>query len=227
MCYRLQGDSVHMEYSARTDRSTPINLTNHTYWNISGDFSRNIYEHSLRLACDHYLPVDDSQIPIGEVRPVENTAFDLRSGMNLGAVIPYVDGGGQPGLDHCFVINQSDSEETLTAAVRLESGSGAPEAVLRLVGVLTCATAAGTRELRAYATQPGVQIYTGNFLPITPTNDTPHRQHNAVCIETQHFPDSINHYHTPSDSYPVPPGHVLHPGEVYYQQSVYTIGNRQ
>ena len=212
-----------MEYSARSDKSTPINLTNHTYWNISGNFISSIYEHSLKLPCDQYLPVDDSQIPIG-CASVQNSMFDLRDGMTLGAVIPYVDGGGQPGLDHCFVINESNNE-TITANAHLESNATSNVVTLRLAGVLTCETVNGTRELKTYTTQPGVQIYTGHFLPITSTNDTRHRQHNAVCLETQHYPDSIHHYDKQADDYRVPSGYVLHPNEVYYQQTVYTVNN--
>ena len=182
-----------------------------------------MYDHRLELSCDRYLPVDATQIPTGLLAPVEGTPFDLRAhpdyrlGRRLGDVIPLVDGGGRPGLDHCFVVN---------GAVEDAAAAGA-EPVLRLVALLTDEVSG--RQLVCEASQPGVQVYSANWLaePISVAADSPspssvgdpdhpHTQHNAVCLETQHFPDAVNQPQFPSA--------VLRPGETYHHVAVFTFG---
>lgn len=255
--YRLTSKNEFIiEYKATSDQMTPINLTNHTYWNISGDFKANIHDHRMDLACSHYLPVDDTQIPLGEVCSVSNTFFDLthlRSNSTdtipfklLGEIIPHVDGGGQNGLDHCFVVDKNDDRiihSTKSRALMLPGSNSDDSVKLQYVATLahsqstsSTSTDTGTsseRKLLVYSTQPAVQVYTGNFLPsidnsvpdgCTPAAKmSPHCQHNAVCIETQHFPDSINHFNKVTSKYCPPSGHVLRPGDEYYHQTKFHI----
>jgi aldose 1-epimerase len=228
--YRLTiRDEFIIEYKASTDKMTPINLTNHTYWNVSGGLKANMHSHQLHLSCSHYLPVDDTQIPIGEIRSVEGTYFDLRASISdganqgrlLGDVIPHVDGGGQKGLDHCFVIDDiAEKKISSTKSAALCSTSGDDSIVkLNYAGTLSFKSSMGDgsmRTLSVHTTQPAVQVYTGNFLPPPAATGaiSAHSQHGAVCLETQHFPDSINQF---------PGGHVLSPNEVYYHQSIFRI----
>jgi aldose 1-epimerase len=183
-----------------------------------------VYDHRLELSCDRYLPVDATQIPTGQLAPVEGTPYDLRAhpdhrhGRRLGDVIPLIDGGGRPGVDHCFVVN---------GAVEDAAGAG-DEPVLRLVALLT--DDASGRQLVCEASQPGVQVYTANWLAepssvaadggLHPSSvgepDHPHTQHNGVCLETQHFPDAVNQPQFPSA--------ILRPGEVYRHVAVFTFG---
>lgn len=196
-------------YSANTDKATPINLTNHAYFNLSGGLKRNILEQKLLLGCSRYLPVSASQIPTGELVSVDGTPFDFTSktsklGKVLGSAIPAIDGGGQPGVDHCFVVD---------CAVESYSASSLRASQLRLVGQLTDEESG--RQLTVHSTCPGVQIYTGNWLSQNPA-DHPYTQYNGVCLETQHFPDSINQ--------PTFPSCLLRPGDEYQQKTVLSFG---
>ena len=161
-------------------------MTNHTYWNLSG-FKNKIYNQDLLLNCSKYLPVDDTQIPIGEISNVENTPFDFRYGNKLSKeTLDMIDGGGRNGLDHCFVI---DGE------------------LNTLKHVATLSDDISGRMMTVYATQPGVQIYTANWLEMNNDNANPYTQHNAIAIETQHFPDSPNKNNFPTS--------ILRPGQSY------------
>ena len=181
-----------------------MNLTNHTYFNLSGNGSRRITEHYLHLSCDQYLPVDSTQIPTGEIRNCVGSAFDFNSdvdvvagtshGVLLGDRIPHVDGGGQPGFDHCFVVN--GNSELRHAATLTDELSG--------------------RQLIVSTTSPGIQVYTCNFLSSDQTL-APFVQHNAVCLETQQFPDAINQ--------PLFPNCVIRPGDRYESTTVFAFGN--
>jgi aldose 1-epimerase len=181
-------------YDAKTDKPTIVNITNHTYWNLSGNCNTTIHDHRLTLNCAHYLPVDATQIPTGEVRNVSlDRLFDFTGeGKLLERSTNEVDGGNKPGLDHCFVVDVPPAGYTPS---------------LRYLGQL--AHARSGRVMNIYTTHPGVQVYTGNWLD----GSFPHVVHNAICLETQHFPDAINHPHFPSV--------VLNPSEVYCHQSVY------
>lgn len=197
-----------IEYAATTSKPTPINLTNHTYFNLSGNCSRNILQQKLLLNCDRYLPVSASQIPTGELASVEGTPFDFTKnatsyGKILGDAIPVIDGGGRPGVDHCFVIN---------GAVESYSASSLHASPLRLVGYLTDEVSG--RQLTVKSTCPGAQIYTANWLSTDPI-DHPYTQYNGVCLETQHFPDSINQ--------PAFPSCLLRPENQYHQKTVLTF----
>jgi aldose 1-epimerase len=190
-------NKLSIKYSATTDKATPINLTNHTYWNLSGECKRKVYDQHLVLNCSKYLPVDDTQIPTGELAPVINTPFDfLQPGRKLSKeILNSIDGGGRNGLDHCYVIDGDNTS---------------------LKHVATLSDDASGRVMTVHATQPGVQIYTGNWLQLDETC-APYTQHNAICLETQHFPDSVNKPHFPSA--------VLHPNQQYEHITEFVFTN--
>jgi aldose 1-epimerase len=164
-----------IEYFASTDKPCPVNLTNHSYFNLSGDMSRDILSESLMIAADEYTPVDSSLIPTGEIRSVKGTPFDFTRPQKIGARIREVTGG----YDHNFVLSKKDSSLKL-AAILSDSASG--------------------RRLSIYTTEPGLQCYSGNFLDgtIRSSSGIPFGQHSGLCLETQHFPDSPNEPGFPS-----------------------------
>uniref|UniRef100_A0A7S3PFS8 Aldose 1-epimerase n=1 Tax=Aplanochytrium stocchinoi TaxID=215587 RepID=A0A7S3PFS8_9STRA len=167
-------------------------------WNLSGNFKRGIGDHTLFLNCDFYLPVDNGQIPTGEVKSVKDSPFDFTepSGTLLGPRLSEVDGGGERGFDHCFVVrskkNSKSSKGTAAIAAVFDKISG--------------------RLMRVSTDQPGVQVYTGNFLS-KDRNEMPLCQHMSICLETQKYPDSPNHHSFPST--------VLKPGEIYRHHTIH------
>lgn len=194
--YTIDSQSrLNMTFEATTTKATPVNITNHCYWNLSGNQTRNIYEQTLQLSCHAYLPVDETKIPTGELASVENTLFDFITPKRLGSVVPLVDGGGKSGIDHCFVIDNWLNNGTLYHTATLIDHEA-------------------KRQMIVETTQPSVQVYTGNFMS-TEQSMFPFVQHNAICLETQHFPDSPNQSHFPNT--------ILHPGEKYYHKAVYSF----
>jgi aldose 1-epimerase len=164
-----------VDYHAITDKATPVNLTQHSYFNLAG--GGEILAHVLALEADAYTPVNDNLIPTGEIKPVAGTAFDFRLPRPIGAE-----------YDHNFVIRRSGPG--LTRAAHLaDPGSG--------------------RALEVYTTEPGIQVYTGNFLE---------KPHTGVTLETQHFPDSPNQEGFASV--------ILRPGEGYKSRTVFRFGSR-
>ena len=181
-----------IRYVATTDKATPVNLTNHTYFNIRGYASGSIHPLVLWLDADTYLPTDSTLIPTGELRPVEGTPFDFRTPKEIGTDIgaddlDLVTAGG---YDHCFNFVGGKTKEPVKRCELYDPQSG--------------------RVMEVYTNQPCVQFYSGNFL----TNEEfpfkggyPQRQQTLLCLETQHMPDSINH--------PNFTDCVLKPGDVY------------
>lgn len=199
-------NSLQCTFSATSDKTTIVNLTNHTYWNLSGNLATDIKGHVVTVQAEHYLPVDETQIPTGELAPVSGTAFDLRSPTKLQDRLSKIDGGGEPGFDHCFVVSGAKAEGAASGdESKSESGFGA------LPVVATVTDPKSGRSVTVTTSQPGMQLYTGNFLAHSP----PHAQHWALCLETQNFPDAINKPDFPSA--------VLKAGDTYCQRTAYTF----
>ena len=174
--YTLTNDNeLVIEYNAETDKATPVNLTQHNYYNLTGDHANTILDHTLKIDADFYTPVDSTLIPTGELKAVKGTAFDFNTATKIGARIDSVKGG----YDHNWVLNKKDSS-------------------LQLVAVL--ADAVSGRKLEVFTTEPGLQFYSGNFLgdAVKASNGKPFKQHTGLCLETQHFPDSPNEPKFPS-----------------------------
>ena len=182
-------NSLTIDYTATCDQPTVLNLTNHCYWNLAGVGSGDVLDHELTLNCSRYLPVNDAMIPTGELRPVEGTPMDFRTPHPLGERIGDVSGG----YDHCYVADLpgESTGPILVARVR-DQKSG------RVMEVLT--------------TEPGIQLYTGNFLDGSPAVGG-FEKHGGFCLESQHFPNSPNEPSFPST--------VLQPAEVYRQTTIH------
>ena len=187
----LEDNVLRIEYNAETDKATPVNLTNHAYFNLKGDPTQPILDHKLTLPAEHYTPVDANLIPTGEIKAVEGTPFDFTEPMAIGSRIDQVEGG----YDHNWVISQ-EASDTLQMAARLED----PES---------------GRVMEIYSHEPGIQFYSGNFLDgsYEGQNGRKFELHGAMCLEPQHFPDSPNQPDFPST--------ILEPGEQYHTVSEY------
>ena len=162
-----------MEFTATTDAATPVNICNHTYWNLSGGLKAKILDHELLLHTPFYTPTDATQIPTGAVAPVAGTHFDFTAPTRIGERILGVDGGGAPGYDHNFVRSEAAAKAGLAHGL-------SPIAVAR--------DPASGRTMTVSTNAPGVQFYTGNWLDAS-NGAEPHR---AFCLETQMTPDAVN-----------------------------------
>ena len=191
-------DELMVEYHATTDKATPINLSQHSYFNLTGNARRNVLGHVLTLNADQYTPVDSTLIPTGEIAPVAGTPFDFREPMAIGARINADDEQIRRGrgYDHNMVLKRT-GPGLVHAAHVLEPTSG--------------------RTMDVYTTEPGVQFYTGNFL-----DGTIHGKQGRVydfryafCLETQHFPDSPNKPQFPST--------ILRPGQEWASKTVFVF----
>ncbi|MCA9119485.1 MAG: galactose mutarotase [Planctomycetales bacterium] len=183
-------NELHMEFTAQTDKATPCNLTNHNYWNLAGAGSGTNENHELQLEADKYLPVDDGLIPTGELADVKGTPLDFSSPHKIGERLKEID-ADPVGYDHCYVLRSQDGSMALAARVK-EPSTG--------------------RVMEIYTTQPGIQLYSGNFLDGSESGGG-FNQYGAFCLETQHYPDSPNQ--------PSFPTTILKPGETYKQTTVH------
>jgi aldose 1-epimerase len=183
-------NELHMEFSAVTDKATPCNLTNHNYWNLAGAGSGTIENHELQLESDKYLPVDDGLIPTGELANVEGTPLDFSAPHKIGERLKQIE-ADPVGYDHCFVLRSQDGSLALAARAK-DPSSG--------------------RVMEIHTTQPGIQLYSGNFLDGSEGGGG-YNQYGAFCLETQHYPDSPNQ--------PDFPATILKPGETYKQTTIH------
>ena len=176
MTYTLNASGeLRIDYEAETDKATPVNLTNHTYWNLAGQGTGNVLGTELQLESDRITEVDATLIPNGKLPEVKGTPFDFTTPHTIGERIGLVKGG----YDHNFVLRNGDGVMGL-AATAFEPVSG--------------------RTLTVLTDQPGVQFYTGNFLDgtIMGKGGVPIGKNYGFCLETQHYPDSPNHPDFPS-----------------------------
>lgn len=173
--YTLTNDNeLKVSYEAETDKTTVLNLTHHSYFNLGGHGSGNILAHELMLTADNFTPVDEGLIPTGEIKPVKGTLMDFTRPTPIGSRIAQVKGG----YDHNYVLNNSDGSLALAASV-YEPGSG--------------------RVMEIFTTEPAIQFYSGNFLDGSiKGKGAAYNKHNGFCLETQHFPDSPNKANFPS-----------------------------
>lgn len=191
--YTLTGDNaLRIDYSAKTDKATPVNLTNHAYFNLSAGTDSVILDHELMLKADSFTVVNDKLIPTGKNPPVKGTPMDFTTAKKIGRDLDSVKGG----YDHNWVLAKNGTKEPELAATLYHAASG--------------------RLMEVYTTQPGIQFYTGNFLNGKLKNTRGgkvYMQHSGLCLETQHYPDSPNQ--------PTFPTTILKPGETYSQSTIY------
>lgn len=186
-----EGNELKITYYAVTDLATPINLTNHCYFNLSAGTDSTVLDHELQLNADRYTPVNDQLIPTGKIESVKGTPMDFTQAKKIGTDLDKVPGG----FDHNWVLNRkADGLEKIGSLYHAKSG----------------------RFMEIFTTQPGIQFYSGNFLDGTlgyTKAGAKYVKHGALCLETQHYPDSPNQ--------PAFPGTILQPGVNFEQSTVY------
>lgn len=196
--YTIHLDGVlEIAYHGTTDRTTILNPTNHSYFNLSGDFSNDILKHKLQISAKHFLPVNEESFPTGELAPVKNTPFNFLEEKEIGSSLAQenIQLKYGNGIDHSFAF---DVQENCLSLFEPVSG----------------------RVLKLDTTEPGVQIYTSNYLDgsIKGKNGITYKKNAAICIETQHYPDSINQKEFPSV--------VLRPTESFFSKTIFKFSTR-
>ena len=194
-------DELSVKYEAVTDKTTIINLTQHSYFNLSADFNKNILDHDILINADSFLPVDSILIPTGEIRNVGDTPFDFRSPKNVGEEINNANNQLMigNGYDHCWVLNNQNQGLRFVASA-YDSGTG--------------------RLLELFSDQPGIQFYSGNFLDGTLQSKIggTYDFRSGFCLETQHYPNSPNEKSFPSVT--------LSPGEKYVTETIFKFSSK-
>lgn len=195
--YTLTSDNaLRLQYTATTDKPTVVNLTNHSYFNLSGNAANDVLNDTVQFDADAFTPIDSTFMTWGEIRPVEGTPFDFRAGKTVGQDIEADDEQLKNGLgyDHNMVLNTGG--DLSKVACRISDPTN---------GIV----------LRVYTTEPGIQFYTGNFLDgkVKGKGGIAYPRRGAICVETQHYPDSPNQPNYPSV--------VLRPGETYSSTCIY------
>ena len=195
--YTLTSDNgLKIEYTATTDKATPVNLTNHCYFNLSAGADSTILDHELMIKARQFTPVNDKLIPTGKIDTVHGNAMDFTSAKKIGKDIAQVAGG----YDHNWVFQKPENRFDMVASLYHEPSG---------------------RLMEVFTTEPGIQFYSGNFLNGTLTNTrggAKYVKHAGLCLETQHFPDSPNQ--------PAFPNTILKPGETYQQITVYKFSTK-
>lgn len=184
-----------IDFLAKTNQATPINLTNHSYFNLAGAGFDTVLDHELHVSANEYVPVDKTLIPTGKLAPVKETVLDFTKPTRIGARIAKLYDTGAKGYDHCYFLTKREKTPTLAAKLR-EPKSG--------------------RVLTVKTDQPGVQVYTGNFLfGQKGAGGKEYKQRSAVCLETGGLPDAVNQ--------PAFPSIILQPGQTYWHTCVYAF----